>query len=105
MGPPDAATRRERFMAMLAAAEAESEREGFVTIDELTQEIEAIIAAAEAAPTTGAQSPIGANMRVFGALTDATINHSFNSSSRRRRGSTFFTTSIRRKHGSPPARG
>lgn len=43
----DSEARRDQFMAMLKEAETESERDGFVTMEELTGEIEDVIARAE----------------------------------------------------------
>lgn len=43
----DAETHRERFIAMLDEAEAEGERDGFVEIDALADELDRIIADAE----------------------------------------------------------
>ena len=43
----DAEARREQFTAMLDEAEAEGERDGFVEIDELADELDSIIADAE----------------------------------------------------------
>jgi len=43
----DSEVRREQFMNMLREAEAESERDGFVSVEELTADIEDIIAQAE----------------------------------------------------------
>jgi putative addiction module CopG family antidote len=42
-----AAEERAAFIASLEEAQAEGESEGFITIDELTQELDAIIEAAE----------------------------------------------------------
>lgn len=43
----DSEAKREKFMVMLREAEAESERDGFVTMEELAGEIEGVIARVE----------------------------------------------------------